>query len=120
MRKNLKKLNGERFNVTATFERFGSRNSYMGTEKTILLKDLMKDDELLCDHMWFSCGKTFERLDLKEGDKISFDARVTKYIKGYKGRYAEEKGESWQQVDYRLERPTKARKIESVSMSDSL
>ena len=92
----------------------------MGTKTTIILKGLMKDGELLCDHMWFSCGKTFERLDLKAGDKISFDARVTKYIKGYEGRYAEAKRESWRQVDYRLERPTKARKIESISMSDSL
>lgn len=108
MRKQLKKLNGQRFRVTATFNRFGTKDGFRGPEKTVLLTDIKKDGALITDHLWFACGKTFESLELTAGDIIAFDARVTAYEKGYRGRRAE----AWTEVDYRLERPTKARKIE--------
>ena len=55
--------------------------------------------------------------NLKEGDIISFDARVAKYVKGYKGDwwyFFEKTGHFPTPIstDYKLERPTKM-KIES-------
>ena len=111
MRKELRKLNNKRFTVTATFDRFGFKNGYKGPLKTILLVNVKKDEKLITDHLWFTCGKTFDQLELKPGDIISFDARVTEYEKGYKGHRAMKLGEYWSEIDYRLERPTKAKVI---------
>ena len=85
----------------------------MGPEKTILLKDIriLETGTLATDHLWFTCGKTFDRLRLNAGDQIAFNARVGQYEKGYKGRKAERTGEAWSKTDYHLERPTKAEKI---------
>ncbi len=60
----------------------------MGPEKTILLKDIriLETGTLATDHLWFTCGKTFDRLRLNAGDQIAFNARVGQYEKGYKGR----------------------------------
>lgn len=110
MRKELKKYNGQRLSVTAIFERFGSKNGWHAPQKTILLKDIKYGDELLTDHIWFTCGKTFESLDLVQGDVIQFDARVNSYTKGYQG-YREDVY-SYVGKDYRLTHPTKAKKIE--------
>ena len=78
---------------------------------------LYGNNDIITDHLWFSLGKQFQKLNLKEGDIISFDARVAKYVKGYKGdeRYFfEETGRLPPPIstDYKLERPTKM-KIES-------
>lgn len=64
------------------------------------------------EHLWFTMGKGFERLDLKEGDVVRFDACVTEYMKGYRGRRDEFdfEGESLEQ-DFRLSFPTKIRKV---------
>lgn len=115
-RKELGKYEGQRIRIRATFERFGTKSGFKGPEKTILLKDIQKIDEdvLLADHLWFTCGKTFDRLNLHTGDTITFNARVSKYEKGYQGRRAEETGEVWWDWDYRLERPTKAIRENSV------
>jgi hypothetical protein len=51
------------------------------------------------------CGKTFENLDLTEGDIIQFDARVTTYNKGLRGKRT---------IDYKLSNPTKAIKMTSI------
>ncbi len=110
MRRELKKHAGQRFTVTATFERFGIKSGYMGRQlRTVLLRDVRRGDEVLTDHLWFTCGKTFDRLMLREGDCISFDARVSRYTKGYQGW--REDVPQWTAYDYRLERPTKAFKI---------
>jgi len=61
------------------------------------------------------CGSPAERRsggsDYARGDQVSFDARVSRYEKGHRGRRAEELGEYWSETDYRLERPTKASRI---------
>lgn len=113
MRKSLKQINGQRTRFLAKFDRFGQKNGYMGQQKTILLKDVrvLETGALATDHLWFTCGKTFDQLHLNPGDQISFDARVGQYEKGYQGRKAEETGEAWSKTDYHLERPTKAVKI---------
>ena len=114
MRQQLKALNGQRLRFLGTFVRFGEKNGYRGPERTILFTDICRaeaPDAVLTDHLWFTCGKTFDRLHLRSGDQVVFNARVTAYEKGYQGRLAEERGEAWSAIDYRLERPTQAVKI---------
>lgn len=91
----------ERHRYIATVGRVGvKRNSYKGYgERTILLKDikLLGSDDVITDHLWLTCGVTLKKLDLKAGDSIEFNARVASYYKGY---YKDD-------IDYKLERPTK-------------
>lgn len=116
MRRELKKLDGERMRFVGTVERFGTKPAFRGPDiETILLVNVHSDDDpdtILTDHLWFACGTTFRRLGLRPGDRVSFDARVSRYEKGYRGRRAEELGEYWSETDYRLERPTKAARIQ--------
>lgn len=111
MRRELKKLNGERMRFVGTVERFGTKRAFRGPDiRTVLLTGVHREaepDQLLTDHLWFTYTKTFTGLGLQPGDKISFDARVSLYEKGYSGRRAWETGEAWSATDYRLERPTK-------------
>lgn len=110
-RKNLQKIGRkERHRFTATFVRFGEKNGYWGSKKTILLKNikLLDTDEIVTDHLWFTYGKLFERLNLNKGDVIEFNARVGKYTKGWiskKNWY--ERGCPPVQTDYKLEYPSK-------------
>jgi hypothetical protein len=111
IRDKLKGRLGERFRVTATFERWGAKTGFRGRRRrTLLLRDvrLAATGELLTDHLWFTSGLTWERLCLAPGDKVAFDARVTSYEKGYVGARAERKGLAWSEIDYRLTRPTRA------------
>lgn len=115
MRKNLKTIgNKERHRYCAEVAKFGWKSGWNEAEPTILLKDikLYKSDEVIVDHLWFSLGKQFRDLNLKEGDIISFDARVSKYVKGYMGDelyFLNKTGRLPAPIstDYKLERPTK-------------
>lgn len=113
MRKELSKINGTRTSFTGTFERFGTKSNYKGPpSKTILLKDIKRlSGEIVADHLWFIVGKRFDAANLTEGDTIKFDARVTPYIKGYKG-YRDDFFDAPIEKDYRLSYPTNIRKIE--------
>lgn len=112
MRKKLKELgSADRHTFTAEVVRFGKKNGWVGEVKTILLKDVALDDEIVCNHIWFTCGKQFEKLALQPEDRISFSARVSKYIKGYKG-WREDVYDHPIETDYRLSFPTKIKKIE--------
>jgi hypothetical protein len=108
-------MNGQRFRVTAVFERWGTKRGWKGrTVTTLLLRDLRHAEtgKMLTQHLWFTSGATWNRLGLKPGDHVAFDARATPYEKGYFGRRAEDMGQAWSAVDYRLERPTNARRID--------
>lgn len=62
MRKELKIIGSrERHVFTATFIRFGFRDGYKGPVKTILLQDVLLDDKIVTDHLWFDLTKGFER-----------------------------------------------------------
>jgi hypothetical protein len=92
---------------TATVERFGVKPSYNSYPiPTILLVDVRdaKGDPV-CDHVWFTVGKRLDELCLSPGDTISFNARVTQYVKGYMG-YRDDIYAPIE-VDYRLSYPTK-------------
>ena len=85
MRKNLEKINGDRLQFTATVARFGTKTNYHGfAQKTICFKDVnFICGKVATDHLWMTVGKTIESLNLNEGDKVTFFARVGGYRKGY-------------------------------------
>jgi hypothetical protein len=112
MRFKLAQYKGQRRRFEGTFERFGIKSGYKGPLRTlVLLKvvDVLTREEV-CDHLWFTVGKQLDRLDLKEGDIIRFDARVTRYLKGYVHR-----DEDNREVDYRLSFPNKFVKMNQVN-----
>jgi hypothetical protein len=111
MRTELKKINGTRTRFRGTVERTGSRPNYHGfPEPTVLLKNVVfvNTGKLATDHIWFTVGKTLERLALQPGDIVEFDARVGDYVKGYinQKEYIDER-----EIDYKLNRPTKIQKV---------
>ena len=88
MRTKIKEIGSEtRERYRATVGRMGIKsNEFKGfPERTILLKDVVNvtTNEIVTDHLWFTVGKTLKELDLKEGDEITFNARVGSYKKGY-------------------------------------
>ena len=109
MRKNLKKIGTqERHTFTGTFVRYGTRSGYKGMEPTLLLKEIKdKDGKIVTDHLWFALTKGFSKYELEEGDVLQFDARVSKYIKGYKGYDFIKNLECPIEEDYKLSYPTK-------------
>lgn len=93
MRNKVKEIgNKTRERYRATVGRMGIKsNEHKGfPERTILLKDLylLADDneELVTDHLWKTVGQQLKNLDLKEGDVITFYARVSTYKKGYRNK----------------------------------
>lgn len=116
MRKELKIIGSrDRHVFTATFIRFGFRDGYKGPVKTILLQDVLLDDKIVTDHLWFDLTKGFESADLLPGDVVEFCARVSIYEKGYKG-YRNDVFDRPIEKDYRLSRPTKIKKIGKKSL----
>jgi hypothetical protein len=114
MRHKLKTMNDERKRFTGEFVRFGTKRGWEGrTEPTVLLKGVVdiETGQKVTDHLWFNLTKAFSVLGLVEGDVIAFDARVTRYTKGYQGRRAEQRGEAWGATDYKLSRPTKVERV---------
>jgi hypothetical protein len=114
MRHELAKLYGKRCCFQGVFVRFGKKTAYKGKPlTTLLLKNIIDitSQKLIADHVWFTLGKRFERLQLQENDVIQFQARVTKYLKGYRGR--REDVDSCIEQDYRLSFPTKLKKLTS-------
>ena len=91
---------------TATVERYGKKRAFRGEDlDTILLKDVARVDnqQPVTDHLWFTAGKSWD--GLRPGMRVSFDARVGDYEKGYFGN--REDVYKTAETDYRLERPTK-------------
>jgi hypothetical protein len=117
MRKELKQLDGDRIRVRATFSRTGTKSGFKHPLKTLLFEHVRCADtqKSLCDHIWFTSGKGWESLRLVKGDIVEFEARVGAYAKGYRGCRAEDLHKTTLSVDYRLERPTKARKLSNFS-----
>lgn len=107
MRKRLASSEGERKKFRAQFSRFGKKTNYKGySEETILLKGVvdMETNDVVADHLWFSLTKSFEKLVLKEGAMVEFEARVKVYRKGYvNSRYQINNSTK----DFKLSHPTK-------------
>ena len=83
MRIKLKRLgNDKRYVFTAEFARFGFMQSYKGYPlKTVLLREIRLDGQIITDHLWFTCGKRLASMNLAPGEKIVFEARVAIYYK---------------------------------------
>jgi hypothetical protein len=120
MRRALKSLEGVRTTFRGTVAQFGMKSGYTGRDlPTLMLKDVMDSSgNIVTDHLWFMVGKQLAALDLRIGDVISFQARVTGYEKGYKG-YREDVYKPIE-IDYRLSNPTKITRIASASDSTTL
>jgi hypothetical protein len=111
LRAELKNKNTERLRFSAIFSRYGSKANWKGyAETTLLLTDLrFEDGSPATDHIWITESKESKRLGpLHAGQKLSFEARIGKYEKGY--TY---KGQALTPVrsDFKLNRLTKIRKI---------
>jgi hypothetical protein len=107
IRKRLKAAEGERKTFTARFTRFGKKINYKGySEMTVLLTDItdVETKERVADHLWFSYTQGFEKAGIKEGDSVTFDARVKEYSKGYVNKQL---GINQKKRDYKLSNPTK-------------
>ena len=123
MRKELKKLNELRKTFTGTFERYGNKTNWHGfPERTILLINIKDSNQkVVTEHIWFKMTKGFEQLgELKEGEIIQFDARVKEYLKGYRGYKEEVQFEKPIELDYKLNFPTKIKKVNIINLFDSL
>lgn len=68
-----------------TFKKKGYRGFSFYLCETVLLVDI-KDSKgnRITDHLWFSCND-FQNIELKKGDRISFEAKIGQYVKGYEG-----------------------------------
>lgn len=110
-RRGLRDREGQRLRFRGTFERFGHRRNWHGfDEPTVLLRDVraVDDASVTTDHLWFPMTKGFAALgSLTQGDVIEFDARVTRYDKGYRGRRDDVAIECPPTWDYRLSRLTR-------------
>ena len=119
MRKELKKLNGQRDLFTAKIVKEGAKSSFKGAPlPTILLKEVRRasDGKLMCDHLWLNKTKAFAALDLSVGLEVQFAARVKPYSKGYMGKKEDLKREAKQ--DFKLSHPTQVKVVESQTRKD--
>jgi len=107
VRRDLANQVGERKKFQAIFVRFGKKINYHGfAEETILLKNIvdLESNKIVTEHVWFSYTKNFQHISLIAGMNIEFEARIKKYIKGYKNsRYKIDQ----RTADYKLSHPTK-------------
>jgi hypothetical protein len=120
MRDELAKLYGKRRCFQGVFVRFGKKAAYKGEPlTTILLEDItdVASQKVVASHVWFTLGKGFERLTLQKDDVVRFWARVSKYVKGYKGRRDVDKP---LEQDYRLSFPTKLTRLPRGSIAREL
>lgn len=110
MREKLKLIDGERREFIGTFVRFGTKTGFRGYQKTtVLLQDIecTSNKSICAEHLWFNLTKEFAKVDLQEGDLLSFKARVKEYYKGYKGYREDVQWEKPIEKDYKLSHPTK-------------
>lgn len=102
-RKELAK-NGEiRDTFIGTFERLGSKNGWYRQKTVLLINIKNKQNKIVTGHLWFNLTKGFQKLHMRKGDKIQFNARVKAYVKGY--------NKNDKKIDYKLSYPTKLKKL---------
>lgn len=111
MRKVLTNSAGERKKYRAAFCRLGKKLGYLGySEETILLKDVtdLETNQVVADHIWFAYTQGFQKVNLKEGVLVEFEARVKKYTKGYVNPRLKVNNK---REDYKLSNPTKIKVV---------
>ena len=101
----------ERHFFSGTFERYGIKSGYKGPTETVLLTNIRDEDgNIVSDHLWFNKTKGFSNANMRKGDTVSFEARVSEYQKGYKGH--KEDIFSNLSYDYKLTYPTKIKNLQ--------
>jgi hypothetical protein len=106
MRTVLAKEENKRKTFRAIFSRIGKKRNFKGfSEDTILLQNVIDIDEnkIVADHIWFTYSKVFELAGIREGDVITFDARIKRYSKGYVNKAL---GLKHRTTDFKLSHPT--------------
>ncbi|MEX2234360.1 MAG: hypothetical protein WD824_19500 [Cyclobacteriaceae bacterium] len=107
MRKLLASGKGVRKKFQGIFSRFGKKSNYHGySDETILLVQItdVETNKVVADHIWFGLTKGFEKLDLRPGMKVEFEARIKPYKKGYVNRrYNIDQS----RMDFKLSNPTR-------------
>ena len=85
MREQLQRVSGQTVQFTAVVGRPGPVTTSWRSDVTFLLEDLRfaSDGSLAADHVWCRDGRWSSRL--RPGDRIRFDARVVRYLKGCRG-----------------------------------
>lgn len=112
MREKLQSMGGIREEFTGIFVRFGIKTAWIGMQKTVLLSDIKnKHGKVVVDHLWFNMTAGFSKINLQEGDEVSFRGRVKQYLKGYAGHREEIQWEKPIEKDYKLSHPTNIRLI---------
>jgi hypothetical protein len=114
VRLGLKNLNNARRVFRGTFQGFSRKHMRQEFEWTLILKNITdKDGNVLTDHLWFNLNKEFDKLNLKDGDRVEFSARVVEYVKGRKNVSKKNK-----EIDYKLDLIKGIRKLPSDEKSD--
>lgn len=100
-------MDSDRQTFTGAFERTGIKSGYMGPLQTVLLKNLKgTNGKIVADHLWFNLTAGFDKLSLKKGDLVQFDARVSEYLKCYQGN-RDDIFDKPVSIDYKLSYPSK-------------
>ena len=111
MRDGLAPFVGQRHRFAATIDRIGVKDGWRSAI-TVLLKDVGLADtgDVVADHLWLRYGPWADELasGLQVGARITFDAVVTRYVKGYTGDDPVRQAARPRELDYGLE------KIQSV------
>ena len=76
MRERLAEYVGQQLHFTATVNYFSET---IGKIRTVLLKDVKLNDELITDHLWVKGGRWSK--GLRSGDRIRFRSQVSTYTK---------------------------------------
>lgn len=120
MREELAKYENWRGEFTAVFKRFGTRRAFKGPPVKTLLFVEVKDGAgaEMCDHVWFNDCAGWQRHELKPGDRVAFNARIVRYVKGYKGRRQDDDLPA-PSTDFRLSHPTHSRLLNRAGTTAS-
>ena len=117
MRKLLATDQGTRKKFRAKFSRFGKKTNYHGfADQTVLLRDGtdVETNTVITDHVWFGYTKGFEKIDLKPGVIVEFEARIKAYQKGYVNRrYKIDES----RTDFKLSHPTRIAVIQEKNVN---
>ena len=92
MREQLREVSSQTVQFTAVIGRQGTATT-----------SWRSDGRPAADHVWCKDGRWSSRL--RPGDRIRFEARVVRYLKGYRGDDPVRQSASPVLVDYKLEQP---------------
>lgn len=116
MRHQLRGINNVRGKFSGVFVRYGKKTFKAHETTTLLFRNITALDtgRFMTDHLWFNLTTGFSELgELAPGDVVKFEARVTRYVKGYRG-FRNDVDDRPVEVDYKLSHPTKVSRVEAT------